>query len=448
VTGAPAQRDPFDAQLLAQEAYTYLLPLVVMETTRRQMTNAAPDTAPGRGPMNSFTHIRAFPTAEFRAVVRPNFDTLYSLAWLDLSAGPMVVSTPDTGGRYVVTALYDMWTNAFAAPGWRTSGTRAASWALTPPGWVGSLPDGVRAIAAPTPTVWVIVRTQTNGPADYDAVHAVQAGYTVQPIATWGQEAPPVAAPVDPAVDMATEPLRQVLALSATEFFDLGARLMGTHAPALSDWSLIERIGRLGIVPGQPFDLDPLAPEARAALDAAPAATLAHLRGLVPTMARLANGWTMNTDSMGVYGNFYVKRAIVAMIGLGANSAEDAIYPLQVADADGHPATGEHRYALRFAADQLPPVDAFWSVTMYDAEGFQVANPINRFALGDRDTLTYDSDGSLTIHIQPDEPADLSTANWLPAPTGAFGLCLRLYAPRPEALDGRWNPPALTRVTP
>ena len=442
--GTTAQRDPFDPHLLALDGYVYLFPLVVMETTRRQMTNAAPDAAPGRGPMNTFTHIRAFPTAEFRAVVRPNFDTLYSLAWLDLSDGPMALSTPDTDGRYYVLAIYDMWSNAFAAPGWRTSGTGAATWALTPPGWSGTLPDGVRGVPAPTPTVWIIVRTQTNGRADYPAVHALQDGYAVTPLARWGQPPVAVPAPIDPDVDMDTEPLRQVNALSAVEFFDLGARLMGAHPPAVTDWSVLERIARLGIVPGRPFDLQELAPDVRAAVEAVPAEAVAHLRALVPTMARLAHGWTMNTDSMGVYGNFYLKRAIVSMIGLGANAPEDAIYPLQVVDANGQPATGATRYILHFPAGQLPPVDAFWSVTLYDEEGFQIPNAIDRFAIGDRDLLGYNADGSLTIHIQAQAPADDARANWLPAPTGPFSLCMRLYAPRPEALDGRWNPPALT----
>ena len=438
--------NPFAPHLLGSEAYVYLYPLVTMETTRRQMTNAPPGAIPGHGPMNTFTHIRAFPTADFRSVVRPNFDTLYSVAWLDLSQGPVVVTAPDTGGRYYGLAMYDMWSNAFAAPGWRTSGTGAAHWALTPPGWSGTLPDGVRAISAPTPTVWVIGRTQTNGPADYAAVHDIQDGYAVAPLEAWGTGHAAVPAPVDPEVDMQTEPMRQVNAMTAAEFFDLGARLMGTHRPALTDWAVVERIARIGIIPGHPFDPRALDQDTLAALAPVPQETLARLSGLIPTMARLANGWAMNTDTMGVYGNSYLKRAIVSMIGLGANSPEDAIYPLQMADADGEPATGDRQYVLRFAADQLPPVGAFWSVTLYDQEGYQVANPLNRFALGDRDPLVHDTDGTLTLHVQADAPEEDRTPNWLPAPRGAFSLCMRLYAPGPPALDGRWNPPPLTTV--
>jgi hypothetical protein len=168
----------------------------------------------------------------------------------------------------------------------------------------------------------------------------------------------------------------------------------------------------------------------------------------MPTMARVVNGWQMNTDTMGVYGDYYLKRAIVAMAGLGANQPDDAIYPLNVADADGSPVVGENKYVLHFDKGDLPPANAFWSLTMYDAEGFQVANSINRFAIGDRDALKFNADGSLDLFIQSDNPGPELESNWLPAPkSGKLGLTMRLYAPRQEALDGRWNPPAIKRST-
>jgi hypothetical protein len=154
----------------------------------------------------------------------------------------------------------------------------------------------------------------------------------------------------------------------------------------------------------------------------------------------------MNTDSVGVYGDFYLKRAIVAMIGLGANPVDDAVYPLSMADADGAPIDGSHDYILHFEASELPPVEAFWSVTMYDAEGFQAANELNRFAIGDRDDLTFGTDGSLDLYLQHERPAPERVPNWLPAPRGPLGVTMRLYAPRPEVLDGRWAPPPIRRV--
>jgi hypothetical protein len=436
----------FDLHQIALEGYAYFYPLVTMELTRRQMTNSPSGQTPGRGPMNTFVHIRQFPTAEWRDVVRPNFDTLYSLAWLDLSDGPVIVSAPDTDGRYYLLPMYDMWTDAFAGPGWRTSGTGEAAWGLVPPGWTGTLPDGVSAIHAPTSTIWIIGRTQTNGPADYDAVNKVQDGFSITPLNHWGEPPRAADAKIDPTVDMKTEPLHQVNALSAGDYFGLAAELMKSYPPHHTDWSILARLRHLGIVAGESFDPASAPDEVAEALDGVPAEAQEHMRAFLPTMGRAANGWNMNTDTVGVYGNYYVKRAVVTMAGLGANSVEDAVYPLQMTDADGNGADGSSRYVLHFDAGQQPPVNAFWSVTMYDQEGFQIPNPINRFAIGDRDALQTDPDGSLDIHVQQASPGPDKESNWLPAPSGPFSLCLRLYAPRPEVLDGRWNPPPLRRL--
>ena len=440
---APTTHD--DAGAIAEEAYVYLFPLVLMEVTRRQMTNGPVGMKVGFAPMGSFAHARAFPAADFRAVVRPNFDTLYSTAWLDLTAEPSIVSVPDTHGRYYLLPMYDMWTDAFAVPGKRTTGTAAASYAVVPQGWHGELPPGVVAVQAPTPTVWVIGRIQTNGPADYGAVHEVQDGFTVTPLSWWGRERTPAPAAPDPTVDVETPPLDQVLAMSPSEFFTLAAALLTRHGSHPTDWSMLARMRRVGLEPDG-FDYDALEPAARDALDDAPAAAVARMRASAPRMARMVNGWQTSTDTMGVYGNAYLKRAVIALEGLGANQVEDAVYPLNFADDQGRPLDGSHAYVLHFGPDELPPVSAFWSVTMYDAEGFQVANALNRFAIGDRDPLVHNADGSLDLFLQHASPGPEREANWLPAPRGPLGVTMRLYAPGPEALDGRWNPPLITRT--
>jgi hypothetical protein len=250
-----------DAATLAVEAYIYLYPLLTMEVTRRQMTNLPAGQKPGFGPVGDFVHFRAFPPAEFKAVVRPNFDTLYSVAWLDLTAEPMVVSVPDTAGRYYLLPMYDMWTDAFAVPGRRTSGTEAAAYALTPPGWSASVPAGVRSIAAPTRYVWIIGRTQTNGPSDYEAVNALQDGYTVTPLSRWEDGThQPVEPQIDESVDMETAPLDQVNSMSAADYFSNAAELMRIHPPHATDWSTLARLERIGLRPGERFDLDTLGP--------------------------------------------------------------------------------------------------------------------------------------------------------------------------------------------
>jgi hypothetical protein len=433
-----------EAKAIAQEAYVYLYPLVLMDLTRKQLTNLDPKVSPLGGPANAFTHVRAFPTAEMRSVVRPNFDTLYSSAWLDLSDSPLVVSTADTSGRYYLLPMLDMWTDVFAVPGKRTNGTGAANFALVPPGWTGNLPQGVQRIDAPTPFVWIIGRTQTNGVKDYDAVHKVQDGYKITLLADWGETPRKVEQKIDTSVDTKTEPLRLVNEMPAVEYFRYGAELMKKNKPHFTDWSIIERMKRIGFEPSKGFDASRVSADA---LAKGAAAGLQLMHEKTPTLARVTNGWQMNTDTMGVYGDFYLKRAIVALVGLGANQPEDAIYPVNVSDGAGRPVVAENKYVLHFDKDKLPPVDAFWSLTLYDGEGFQVANPLNRFAIGDRDAVKFNTDGSLDLYIQNESPGPDKEPNWLPAPNGGkLGLTLRLYAPKPQVADGRWNPPPVTQV--
>jgi hypothetical protein len=235
--------------------------------------------------------------------------------------------------------------------------------------------------------------------------------------------------------------------MSGAKYFELGAELMKRNPAHMTDWSQVERLRRIGIEPGRTFDFASLSPEVQAAIQAAPAAGLTRMKEKLSTLAKVVDGWQMNTDTMGAYGNFYMKRAIVAMVGLGANQPEDAIYPLLVHDAEGKPLMGNQRYVIRFPKGKVPPVGAFWSITMYDQEGFQVANPINRFAIGDRDALKYNADGSLDIYIQATSPGADKESNWLPSPaSGVLGVTMRLYAPKAEAIDGRWTPPAVQRV--
>jgi hypothetical protein len=291
--------------------------------------------------------------------------------------------------------------------------------------------------------VWIIGRTQTNGVKDYEAVHKIQDGYKITPLADWPKTPRKIEQKIDPTVDTKTEPLEQINKMPAVEYFRYGAELMKENPPHLTDWSIVARIKQIGLEPGKTFDGDKVSP---GILKRAAAAGLKLIRDTLPTIARVTNGWQMNTDTVGVYGNYYLKRAIVALVGLGANQPDDAIYPVNISDADGKPVTAENNYVLHFNKDDIPPVNAFWSLTMYDAEGFQVANPINRFALGDRDSLKFNADGSLDLYVQNESPGRDKESNWLPAPkSGNLGLTLRLYAPKPQALDGRWNPPAIKR---
>jgi hypothetical protein len=436
-----------EAYEIGLEAYIYLYPLVTMDVTRRVLTNVPPGVKPGLGPTNAFSHMRAFPPGDFREVVKPNFDTLYSSAWLDMTKEPMIVSAPDTEGRYYLLPMIDMWSDVFAVPGKRTSGTEVGHWAVVPPGWEGTLPAGVSRIQAPTSYVWIIGRTQTNGPTDYENVNKIQDGYIVTPLSQWGQKLDPAPFKPDPTVDMATDPLAQVITMSAAQFFAYGANLMAKHPPHIADWSQLMRMQRIGITPGKPFDLAKADPTIRAGLEHVPTDGLKAIRAKYTSLAKVVNGWQMQIENMGAWGNNYLKRAVIALTGLGANQPEDAVYPQSLTDADGKPLLAGVSYLLHFEKSELPPVDAFWSLTMYDADGFPVVNPIKRYAIGDRNSLKYNADDSLDLYIQPESPGKERQANWLPSPkSGELNITMRLYSPRIDALDGRWNPPAIQSV--
>jgi len=435
-----------EAAAIAVEAYVYFYPLITMDLTRKQLTNVESGKAALGGPMNTFASAPAFPPADFRAVVRPNFDTLYSSGYLDLTKEPMVVSVPDTGGRYYLLPMLDMWSDVFASPGWRTTGTQAGNFLVTLRGWSGTVPAGFTRIEAPTPYVWIIGRTKTDGPADYDAVHKIQAGYKITPLSEWNKPASPVAARIDPSVDMKTPPKRQVDTMPAGEYFAYAAELLKLHPPHLTDQPIIAQMKRLGIEPGKSFDIGKADPAVRKALELAPVAAHKLMEWKVATLAQVVNHWSMNTDTMGVYGNYYLKRAMVAQIGLGANVPEDAIYPLNLGDETGAPLDGVNNYTLHFDKDATPPVNAFWSLTLYDGEGFQVANSLNRFAVSSWMSFSYNPDGSLDLYFQNESPGTDKEANWLPAPKGPFNLTMRLYAPKSAALTGRWNPPPIVKA--
>jgi hypothetical protein len=456
---AAAQTTPIseqEAHSIGVEAYLYLYPLVTMDLTRRQMTNVPAGKELGLGPPNTFNNVPEYPAATDKVVVRPNFDTLYSIAWLDLTKEPVVISVPDTNGRYYLLPMLDMWTDVFASPGWRTTGTQAQHFLVAPAGWRPDLrdrfieefrlPRDTQRINAPTSHVWIIGRTKTDGPQDYDAVHEIQAGLKVTPLSEWGRTPRPVEVKTDPSIGMKAPPKKQVDAMPGDKYFAYAAELLKVNRPHLTDEPIIARLKRIGIEPGKSFDISKVSPWVRTALEAAPSTAQRLMEWKMPTLARVANHWSMNTDTMGVYGNYYLKRAIVAQQGLGANVPEDAIYPLNLGDHTGRPLDGANKYVLHFDKSALPPVNAFWSVTLYDPEGYQVANPLNRFAASSWMPFKYDPDGSLTLYFQNESPGKDKEANWLPAPKGPFNLTMRLYAPKSEALVGKWSPPPVTKT--
>jgi hypothetical protein len=431
---------------LAADAYVYGYPLVLLDVTRQLGTNV-PKPEENAAPMNQLGHKRKFPDDTFTTVVSPNADTLYSFAFLDLSKEPMVLSVPEMGKRYYLMEMLDAWTNVFSCPGTRTTGNGKGEFAVTGPRWAGQLPKGVKQIKSPTNTVWLIGRTQTNGKEDYEAVHAIQDKYKLTPLSAFGKAyTPPDSVPVSQGVDLKKPPVEQVAKMDASTFFSRLNALLQDNPPTAADAEAVNRFAAIGVVPGGTFDLKALDAAIVRSLERGAREGLSRIMGEAKKpQGKIVNGWEVMTN-VGSYGTDYLWRAVIALVGLGANLPEDAIYPRATRDIDGKPLMGTKGYVVEFDKGQLPPVNAFWSITMYNSEQFFVKNPIQRFAIGDRDKLKMNDDGSLTIYVQNESPGKDKESNWLPAPTDSFNLFMRLYWPKEEIVEGTWKMPTVKRI--
>ena len=436
---------PDEAKAIAQEAWIFGMPLVYIEIQIDTATHV-PKADQGRAPINQFVHYRAFPDASNRTVVGFNVDTLYSLAQLDLSKEPMVLSVPDMGKRFWVMQIIDAWNNVPHAPGSRTVGSKGGHFAIVGPTWKGTLPQGLTELRVPTNLALLGGRTYTGGPDDYAAVHALQDQYKLVPLSSWGKPyTPPDNVPLKEGVDAKTPVPKQVLALSPEDFFNRLNRLLVTNPPEPDDPKTMARLATLGIAPGATFRMDAFTPEVRKAIEAGVADGIKAMRETV--RGKMVNGWQIALD-MGRYGTSTpIGRA-------GPSSASAATcrrmpsIRLPKSTATASRSTARTSTRLHFTKAEIPPVDAFWSLTMYDDDAYLVANPINRYALGDRSHLTFDAEGGLTLYIQSDSPGKDKESNWLPAPKDAgFKLALRLYAPKKAVADGTWAPPPVKRAS-
>ncbi|MCE5294664.1 MAG: DUF1254 domain-containing protein [Chlamydiales bacterium] len=429
---------------IAKDAYIYGYPLVTMDMTRQVMTNVA-EPIDLKSPMNQFVNAKTYPNAAFRDVTAPNADTLYSAAWVDVAAEPYILHVPDENGRYYLMPMLSGWTDVFASPGTRTTGTAAKDFAITGPNWKGTLPTGVKELKSPTSMVWVLGRTYCTGtPDDYKAVHAIQAQYSLVPLSSYGK---PYTAPkgvVNPNIDMKTPVRTQVNNMTGEMFFKTLLSLMVDNPPALLDQPMVEKMAKIGLVAGKNVDISKLDPTVLKSINAIPKLAITQIMQLQDEKGDVFNGWHFNTHT-GLYGTHYVQRAYVAAIGLGANRPQDAIYPYTATDGQGSPLNGANKYVMHFDKDKLPPVKGFWSLTMYDDQYFFVPNPLKRYTLSPRNNLQYNADGSLDLYIQNTSPGKALESNWLPAPKGPFILMMRLYWPDQSVIDGNWKPPAVNK---
>lgn len=393
--------------------------------------------------MNHFYNVRNLATPAYRDGGSPNNDTLYSIAWVDVSKEPLILSHPDMGDRYFTFELAGIDSDNFAYVGTRATGGKAGSFALVGPDWKGRLPDGVTALPqSRSNSILILGRTLVDGPADLPAVRKLQDQYTLIPLSLWGKKDAvlPVNRDVWEPFNLKTDPLAQWKTMN---------RAMTENPPQARLAKLTEFFGKVGIGPGQ--DIEKLDASTKRGLARAAVDGRALLNEVIRSgdLGKRVNGWNIPPSQMGRAGlsdDFLLRASLQCLGGIISNDPAEAIYFNTTIDANGKAFEGGKRYIMRFAPGQLPDVEAFWSITMYDPTYNLVDNPINRYAIGNRTPdLKKDADGGLTLFIQRDSPGKDKESNWLPSTkTGSFLVIMRTYMPGPEIVKQKWAPPAVT----
>ncbi|PLZ00851.1 hypothetical protein CY652_18540 [Burkholderia sp. WAC0059] len=422
------------------DSYVFGYPLVLMDVAREDSTG----TGPGEAEANTLRSAGALPPVGAANPPTPGLDTLDSSGWLDLSNGPVLVSLPNSRGRYMDARALDMWTNVVWSSGAqitaRSGGLKSQTIAFAPAGWKGDLPAHVQRVDVPTRYVWVLARIETRG-GDAAAIRRLQRAIRVAPLsAPDDDDAQPAAGGAGESGDPAPSgtPVAQVAALDANGYFDRLAQALADNPPSPDDAHALKVLSDIGVQPGEPVDLPH-------------DATTAVSAGLTDGQARVAtppndllagNGWTWVGDEAGRYGQDYVLRAYAASSEPGLGTRDDEVRARVAVDSDGHALNGANRYVIHFAPDQLPPVRGFWSITAYTTDGALDADAPVRVAYGERNGMRRNRDGSLDVRVSAERPRG---ANGVRAPQGDFQLVLRLYAPKPQATDGSWLPPAVER---
>lgn len=448
LAGPAVAQSPVTAEQAAQigkEAYDYGFPLLEFTRVKREMTSVkCPDTS-GNAPVNSFSNAAGFATPDSRTVVAPNTDTLYSIAHLDLSKGPIVLSHPDMGKRYYSFQMLDPYTNVIDIPGLREDGPKAGSYVIKLKG--DSLgkkkPKGARVFKSRYDDVWVIGRTLATDAEDQRKAQKLMAKYSLTRLN--GKPARKLKKNCKPG-----EPSKFPTPTDGPGFASALSAAMTQSPPPKRDGAMLDKLASVGIGIDQSVSEAGLSPDAEAALYKGIAEEAAALPGRVRlkafTDSQASGGWLSLNPRVGDYGTDYELRAFVAVVGLGANTPDEAIYPTGITDATGALYSGADDYRLTFPPGQAPPAKYFWSLTLYDSSGYLVANPANRYTVGPtHEPFVTQPDGSIVVAIQGTEPSD-PTVNWLPSPPGNFRLSLRLYGPSESAQSGAWKPPGVVKV--
>ncbi len=434
------------AYIHGMEAYAYGFPLVMMDVTRA-VTTATPTAGQYAAPINQFARMRTYVDPDFKNVVRISRSSLWSFGFVDLKEQPIVFTQPDTKGRYVVTQLLNMWTDDFASIGSRTTGTGAGNFLIAGPGWAGTAPADVKAtFRSPTRFAWVLTQMACGSPDEYAAINALQDGLALTPLSAWGKDyKPPATLPVDATVDLTATPYDQLRLMTGRAFFQRLASLLTDNPPYEADKPMLATLRKIGIEPGKAFDPAEVDPVILKGLDRVPNDIWGKLT-VGPYSAPTVNGW-QNPLNLGRYGTDYETRALIAWLGLGALTSDDAVYPSAFVDGNGQVLDGAARYVVHFDKDQIfPSHSGVWSISAY-RENFYVRNAIERYGLLSSMPLKYNPDGSLDVFIQNSSPGPEKESNWLPCPPSLpFNVTVRVYQPKPSLLDGTYKLPPLVRV--
>jgi hypothetical protein len=444
---AQAGVGPEEARAIAKEAYVYGFPIV--DNCRIQHAYWVDKATPEyKGPWNQIWNSARLYTPADTAIQTPNSDTLYSFVGADLRSEPLVLTVPAMEKeRYFSVQLIDYYTFNFDYIGTRTSGNGGGSFLLAGPGWKGDAPKGVEKVfRCETALAFPTYRTQLFDPGDIENVKKVQAGYKVQPLSAFlGQPAAKAAPPID-----FIKPLTPAEEKTSPQFFNILNFVLQFCPTVPSEEALMTRFAKIGIGAGKTFDTGKLSPEMKTAIEQGMADAWIAFAGLKKDFeeGKLNSGDVFGTRQY--LKNNYLYRMGAAVLGIYGNSKEEALYPTYYVDATKQKLDGTNRYTLRFAPGQLPPVNAFWSLTMYDEpQSLLVANPINRYLINSPmlPQLKRDADGGLTLIVQNESPGKDKEDNWLPASKGPFSMIMRLYWPKEAATEGKWEKPPLQRVT-
>jgi len=435
------------AYLVGMQEYVYGFPLVMMDVTREVMTASA-ESGEYKAPINQFARLRAYVDPDFKDVVRISVNSLWSHGFLDLDAEPMVMSVPETKGRYTVVQALNMWTDVFGSAGTRTHGGDAGRYLIAGPKWNGTAPaDVTETFRSSTRYAWVLVQMSATSPADYPEIHALQDQLSITPLSAWGTPyTPPATAPVDSHVDLTATPFDQVRLMTGATFFSRLAKALADNPPYAEDATLISRLQKLGVEPGKPFDPAGLDPDILKGINKAPWEVWKQF-AIGPYDMAAPNGW-INMLNLGRYGSDYNTRAFIAYMGLGALPREDAVYPSAFVDESGAALDGGSKYVMHFEKDALPPSNVgVWSISPY-RDNFYVRNELERYGILSSMPLAFNADGSLDVYIQSTSPGTDKESNWLPCPpSGSFNLTVRSYQPKESLLDGSYLLPPVRKVS-